>query len=134
MGGIVKFMLILGPISSIFDYATFYVLIRFFGGWTHPELFRTGWFVESLCTQILVIHVIRTNKIPFFQSRSSWPVMVASVLVVALGAWLPVSPLAGVLGFVPLPVGYWLWLAGILVGYVVVAQLVKTWFYQIFPE
>jgi Mg2+-importing ATPase len=134
LGGIVKFMLILGPISSIFDYATFYVMIRFFHGWTNPDLFRTGWFVESLCTQILVIHVIRTNKIPFFQSRSSWPLGLASVLVVAFGAWLPVSPLAGVLGFVPLPGAYWLWLAGILACYVVLTQLVKAWFYRRFPE
>ena len=95
-----------------------------------PALFHTGWFVESLFTQTLIIHVIRTNKIPFLQSRASWPLMVASVVIPAIGLWLTVSPLAPVLGFVGLPALYWLLLAGMLLGYMVLTQGVKSWFYR----
>jgi Mg2+-importing ATPase len=98
--------------------------------WNNPALFHTGWFVESLFTQTLIIHIIRTNKIPFFQSWASWPLIVTSLIVVAGGAWLTVSPLASALGFVRLPGMFWPWLAAILVVYVVLTQLVKTWFYR----
>jgi len=70
-------------------------------------LFQTGWFVESLLTQTLIIHIIRTNKIPFVQSRASWPLIVTSASIVLIGAWLPFSPIGLWLGFVPLPVGFW---------------------------
>ncbi len=91
-------------------------------------------FAESLFTQTLIIHVIRTNKIPFIQSRASWPLIVTSIIIVAAGAWLTVSPLAGTLGFVPLPSLYWLLLAIMLLGYVILTQVVKTWFYRRFGE
>jgi Mg2+-importing ATPase len=87
-----------------------------------------------LFTQTLIIHIIRTNKIPFLQSRASWPLILTSVAVVALGAGLTVSPLADTLGFVPLPPRYWLLLAGILACYVVLTQLAKTWFYRRFGD
>lgn len=90
--------------------------------------------MESLFTQTLIIHVIRTNKIPFIQSRASWPLIVTSIIIVASGAWLTVSPLAGTLGFVPLPPLYWLLLAIMLLVYVTLTQLVKTWFYRRFGE
>lgn len=91
---------------------------------------HTGWFVESLFTQTLIIHVIRTRKIPFIQSWASWPLIVSSLIIVTVGAWLTVSPLAGTLGFVPLPPLYWLLLAIMLPCYVILTQIVKTWFYR----
>jgi Mg2+-importing ATPase len=134
IGRILRFILLIGPISSIFDYVTFYVMLHIFHCWNNPALFHTGWFVESLFTQTLIIHVIRTNKIPFFQSWASWPLIVTSLIVVAGGAWLTVSPLAGAMGFVPLPGLFWLWLAAILVAYVLLTQLVKTWFYRRYSD
>ena len=134
IGGILRFILFIGPISSIFDYLTFFMMLYVFNCWHNPALFHTGWFVESLFTQTLIIHVIRTNKIPFLQSWASWPLILTSVIIVAVGAWLTVSPLAGALGFVPLPPLYWLLLAIILVCYVVLTQLMKTWFYRRFGE
>jgi Mg2+-importing ATPase len=131
---ILRFILFIGPISSIFDYLTFFMMLHVFNCWHNPALFQTGWFVESLFTQTLIIHVIRTNKIPFLQSRASWPLILTSVIIVAVGAWLTVSPLAGTLGLVPLPPLYWLLLASILVCYVALTQLVKTWFYRRFGE
>jgi Mg2+-importing ATPase len=134
IGGILRFILFIGPISSIFDYLTFFMMLYLFDSWQNPALFHTGWFVESIFTQTLIIHVIRTNKIPFFQSWASWPLILSSVIIVALGALLTISPLADTLGLVPLPARYWLLLAAILVSYVVLTQLVKTWFYRRFPE
>jgi Mg2+-importing ATPase len=90
--------------------------------------------VESLFTQTLIIHVIRTNKIPFIQSRASWPLILTSVIIVAVGAWLTLSPLADTLGFVPLPPMYWLYLAVMMLGYAILTQLVKTWFIRRFGE
>jgi len=129
-----RFILFIGPISSIFDYATFFIMLQIFGAWTNPELFHTGWFVESLFTQTLIIHVIRTNKIPFLESRASWPLIITSLLIVSVGAGLTVSPLAGTLGFVPLPPLYWLLLASMLIGYVFLTQVMKTWFCRRFGE
>ena len=97
-------------------------------------MFQTGWFVESLFTQTLIIHVIRTNKIPFIQSRASWPLILTSLIIVAGGAVLTVSPLAGALGFVPLPPLYWLYLTLMLLAYALLTQLVKTWFVRKFGE
>ena len=122
-----RYILCIGPISSIFDYLTFFLMLYGFNCWHNPALFHTGWFVESLFTQTLIIHVIRTNKIPFVQSRASWPLSLTSVLIVAVGAWLPVSPLATTLGFVPLPPLYWLYLALMLLAYAILTQWVKTW-------
>jgi len=134
IGEIQRFILFIGPISSIFDYLTFFIMLTVFKAWHNPALFHTGWFVESLFTQTLIIHVIRTHKIPFIQSRASWPLIASSLIIVAVGAWLTVSPLAGTLGFVPLPPVYWLLLAIMLPFYVVLTQLVKTWFYRKFGE
>lgn len=121
-----RFILFIGPISSIFDYVTFFVMLYVFHGRSNEALFHTGWFVESLFTQTLIIHVIRTNKIPFVESRASWQLMASSVVIVVVGAWLTVSPLAPALGFVPLPALYWPILAAILIGYVLLTQLVKN--------
>ncbi len=134
MGSITRFIIFIGPLSSIFDYATFWIMIYVFHAWNNPALFQTGWFVESIFTQTLIIHVIRTKKIPFIQSRASWPLIVTSVIIVIAGAWLTVSPLAGTLGFVTLPPSFWLYLAGLMVGYVILTQVVKTWFYRRYGE
>ena len=129
-----RFILFIGPISSIFDYATFFIMLYVFKSWTNADLFHTGWFVESLFTQTLIIHVIRTNKIPFIQSRASKALTFTSVLIVAIGGYLPYSPLAKWLGFVPLPPLYWLLLLGMLLCYVVLTQVVKAWFVRKFAE
>ena len=134
IGEIQRFILFIGPISSIFDYLTFFIMLYVFNAWTDPALFHTGWFVESLFTQTLIIHIIRTNKIPFIESRASLPLIATSVIIVAVGAWLTVSPLAGALGFVPLPTQYWVLLAVMLVFYVILTQVVKTWFIRRFGE
>ena len=127
IGEIARFILAIGPISSIFDYTTFAMMYFLFGANTpaHAALFQTGWFVESLMTQTLIIHVIRTNKIPFLQSRPSWPLVATTAAVMAIGLWLPVSPLAPALGFVKLPALYWPILALTLLCYIALTQAVK---------
>ena len=97
-----------------------------FNCWNDPALFRTGWFVEALFTQALIIHIIRANKIPFIQSRASWHLILTSLIIAAAGAWLTVSHLANTLGFVPLPPLYWLYLGIMLLGYAFVTQVVKA--------
>ena len=134
IGNLQRFIFFIGPISSIFDYATFFIMLYVFDCWNNPALFHTGWFVESLFTQTLIIHVIRTNKIPFIQSRASRPMIIGSLVIVALGAWLTVSPLADMLGFVALPPLYWLLLAIMLACYVLLTQMVKNWFIVRYPE
>ena len=134
MGEVQRFILFIGPISSLFDYATFFLMLYVFDSWQNPALFHTGWFIESIFTQTLIIHVIRTHRIPFIESRASRPLIVSSILVVSGAAWLTVSPLADSLGFVSLPPLYWLCLAGMLVCYVALTQIVKTWFYKRYGE
>ncbi|MFD5142041.1 magnesium-translocating P-type ATPase [Streptomyces sp. NPDC058401] len=126
--GIGRFMLCIGPISSIFDIAMFVVMWNVFAANTeaHAALFQSGWFIEGLLSQTLVVHMIRTRKIPFIQSRASWPVMVMTVLAVLTGLFLPFSPLASSLGFVPLPASYFPWLIGVLLAYCTLTQLLKT--------
>jgi Mg2+-importing ATPase len=128
IGKIRNFILMIGPVSSIYDYATFFLMLYVFNCWNNPALFHTGWFVESLFTQTLIIHIIRTNKIPFLQSRASWPLTATTCLVLAFAAWIPYSPLAEPLGFAPLPLLYWGYLAGFIVTYFILTQIVKTWF------
>ena len=129
IGEIRRFILWIGPISSIFDYTTFFVMLYLFKCWdpSRAPLFQTGWFVESLMTQTLIIHIIRTNKIPFFQSRASWPLILTSLVIMAFGAWLPYSPLASSLGLVHLPRLYWPILMATLFAYTGLTQLVKVW-------
>jgi Mg2+-importing ATPase len=123
-----RFILFIGPISSIFDYTTYFIMLYVFNCWdpSKASLFQTGWFVESLMTQTLIIHVIRTNKIPFIQSRPSWPLIVTTVLVMTAGMLLPFSPLAKPLGFEQLPPLYWPLLALTLLCYIILTQGVKT--------
>jgi P-type Mg2+ transporter len=150
VGEIAKFIIFIGPISSIFDYTTYALMWFIFKcnnlalaapahlAWRfsltgEPDatyaaaLFHTGWFVESLMTQTLIVHVIRTNLIPFIQSRASWQLTMTTILIMGIGAALPFSPLAQPLGFVPLPWQFWPFLVATLVCYVALTQLVKVW-------
>ena len=124
-----RFILFIGPISSVFDYTTFFVMLWVFNCWdpSRAQVFQTGWFVESLMTQTLIIHVIRTNKIPFLQSRASLPVTVTTLSVMAFGIWLPYSPLASSLGLAQLPRMYWPILILTLLGYMSLTQVTKVW-------
>lgn len=134
IGELRRFILFIGPISSIFDYLTYFLMLYVFQCWGNPDLFHTGWFVESLFTQTMIIHVIRTNKIPFIQSRASTPLILTSLLIVAIGAFLPFSPLAETLGFVALPPTYWLYLVAMLIAYVCLTQVAKVWFVRRFGD
>jgi Mg2+-importing ATPase len=129
IGEIKRFILFIGPISSIFDYTTFFVMLWIFKCWdpSKASLFQTGWFVESLMTQTLIIHVIRTNKIPFLQSRASWALTATTLAVMAIGMWLPYSPIASALGFTHLPRLYWPILMLTLLSYVGLTQVIKVW-------
>ena len=129
IGEIKRFILFIGPISSIFDYSTFFVMLWIFNCWnpSRASLFQTGWFVESLMTQTLIIHVIRTNKIPFIQSRASLALTVTTLSIMAFGMWLPYSPLASALGFTHLPRMYWPILMLTLLSYMCLTQIIKVW-------
>ncbi len=122
-----KFMLAVGPVSSIFDFLTFFVMLRLFHA--GETLFHTGWFVESLATQVLVIFVIRTHKNPFKSRPNPW-LTGCSLLVVAIAIALPFTPLAAYLGFEPLPPLFFLVLAGIVVFYLLIVERVKQWFFR----
>jgi Mg2+-importing ATPase len=113
----------------VFDYTTFFIMLYVFDCWDKDKakLFQTGWFVESLLTQTLIIHIIRTNRVPFLQSWASWPLIVTTISVMAIGVWLPYSPIAEEFGFVSLPAGYWPLLVLTLIGYILLTQGVKTW-------
>jgi Mg2+-importing ATPase len=128
ISAIAKFILVIGPISSIFDYSTYALMYFVFGAKTpaHAALFQTGWFVESIMTQTLIIHVIRTSKIPFLQSRASLPLVLTTSAIMAVAIWLPSSPLAPALGLVELPATYWPFLALTLLAYMILTQLVKA--------
>jgi Mg2+-importing ATPase len=136
-----QFMMYIGPVSSIFDYATFFLMLYFYGAIhfkdpgisssmrDHYEaLFHTGWFVESLLTQTLIVHIIRTRRIPILQSRASAGMSISTLAVMAIAVALPYSPAASLLGLVPLPASFWCWIAAFLLSYGVITHIVKKWF------
>jgi Mg2+-importing ATPase len=136
MRSLTRFIVFIGPCSSIFDYTTYLMMLYIFHCWNvstpqvaahSASLFQTGWFVESLLTQTIIIHIIRTKKIPFLQSRPSWALMVMSVCIMAVGIALPLTPLGAYLGFTALPPLYWPLLALTLLCYILLTQGVKTW-------
>ncbi|EPN1633067.1 magnesium-translocating P-type ATPase [Cronobacter dublinensis] len=131
-----RFMLWIGPTSSLFDIATFAVMWFVFAANTPAmqSLFQSGWFVEGLLSQTLVVHMLRTRKIPFIQSRAALPVLVTTFIVMAVGVAIPFSPLGHWIGLVPLPLAYFPWLAGILFAYCVVAQLMKRFYIRRFGQ
>ncbi|MDQ2876018.1 MAG: HAD-IC family P-type ATPase, partial [Actinomycetota bacterium] len=122
------FMIFFGPLSSVFDFATFGVMLWIFHA--GPAEFRSGWFVESLATQTLVIFAIRTRRIPFFRSHPSLPLALAALSVVVIGGVLPATPLAATLGFSPLPVAFFAALAAMVAGYLCLIEFGKKVFYR----
>ncbi|MCT3805199.1 magnesium-translocating P-type ATPase [Elizabethkingia anophelis] len=131
-----KFMLYIGPLSSIFDYITFAVMFFIFKANTpeHQSLFQTGWFVEGLLSQTLIVHIIRTKKIPFIQSWAAAPVVALTSLIMLIGLSIPFTPIAGYLKMQPLPLSYFPYLLAILTGYCILTQLVKQWFIKKFQQ
>ena len=127
VGGIGRYMVCIGPLSSLFDYLTFAMLVWGFDGLNDRALFQTGWFVESLLSQTLIVHVLRTGRIPLLQSTPSRTLLAMTVAVCAFGVWLPFSPLAPALGLAPLPLDYWCALAALLSAYLMLTQLAKAW-------
>nr|WP_199157034.1 magnesium-translocating P-type ATPase [Pedobacter sp. ASV2] len=134
--GISKFMLYIGPISSIFDYATFAVMFFVFkaNAPQHQQLFQSGWFIEGLLSQTLIVHMIRTRKIPFIQSWATTPVVALTSLIMAIGIFIPFSPFASSLKMQPLPIAYFPWLVSILIGYCLLTQFVKNLYIKKFNQ
>lgn len=127
MAFIRNFMLTIGPISSVFDFLTFYLLIQFFNA--HASLFQTGWFVESIATQVLVIFVIRTRQNPLRSRPNRW-LVVTSLSVVGIAMALPFTPLSPYLGMTPLPLSFFIMLAALLLIYLLLVEAAKQWFYR----
>ena len=131
-----RFMICIGPISSIFDIVTYLVMWHVFGC-NSPEtqtLFQSGWFVEGLLSQTLIVHMIRTRKIPFFQSTASWQVLGMTALVMAIGIAIPFTGFGAHIGLQPLPLSYFPWLIGILLSYCMLTQLIKNWYVKRFSK
>ncbi|MEO8697980.1 MAG: cation transporting ATPase C-terminal domain-containing protein [Acidimicrobiales bacterium] len=122
-----RFMSIFGPISSIFDFTTFFVMLVVLDA-SHAE-FRSGWFVESLATQTLVVFVIRTRRVPFFRSRPSVAMIITPIACAVIGAALPFTPLADALGFTTLPISFFLILVGMIITYLALVEVAKSRFY-----
>ena len=122
-----NFIICIGPISSIFDIITYVVMWNVFGANTASEqsLFQSGWFVVGLLTQTLIVHMIRTQRIPFIQSTASAPVLLLTACIMAIGIYIPFSPLGAAVGLQALPLSYFPWLVGILLGYAFLTQLLK---------
>ncbi|CAI0912490.1 magnesium-translocating P-type ATPase [Serratia grimesii] len=131
-----RFMLWIGPTSSIFDITTYALMWFVFAANSveHQALFQSGWFIEGLLSQTLVVHMLRTQKIPFIQSTAALPVLLTTILVMGLGIYLPFSPLGALVGLQPLPWEYFPWLAGTLISYCVVAQMMKRFYIRRFGE
>ena len=128
IGFIRRFMIVFGPLSSVFDFVTFGVMLWVFHA--HAAEFRSGWFVESLATQTLVIFAIRTRRVPSFRSHPSVPLTLAALGAVAVGAVLPSAPFARTLGFSPLPAAFFAALAGMVAAYLILIEFGKRWFYR----
>ena len=124
-----RFMAVFGPVSSIFDFLTFFVMLVILNA-GHSE-FRSGWFVESLATQTLVIFVIRTRRVPFLSSRPSRAMIALPITCATIGAIIPFTPLAHTLGFATLPLAFFLILLGMIAAYLVLVELVKARFYAV---
>ncbi len=130
ISNIERFMLVFGPVSSLFDYALFAIMWFVFGANTPAKqsLFQAGWFIEGLLSQVFIVHMIRTRQIPFLQSWPAPQLLLTSVIIMSIGIALPYSPLAIPMGFEAPPPAYFGWLLAILVAYFLLTQLVKRWF------
>jgi P-type Mg2+ transporter len=135
-GDIARFMIFVGPVSSVFDITTFCLMWFVFGANSpeHQSLFQSGWFVESLLSQTLIVHMIRTQKIPFIQSAAAPPVLILTGVVIAMGLLIPFSPLGVSVGLRPLPATYFLWLVATLVAYCALTQVIKTIYVRNFAK
>ena len=129
-----RFMIYIGPISSIFDIVTYLVMWHVFGcnSPEHQSLFQSGWFIEGLLSQTPIVHMIRTRKIPFIQSRATWPVIGMTTLVMVIGIVIPFTSFGASIGLQALPLSYFPWLMGILLSYCVLTQLIKNWYIRKF--
>jgi Mg2+-importing ATPase len=134
--GISRFMIFIGPISSLFDYATFALLFFFFkaNAPEHQSLFQSGWFIEGLLSQTLIVHMIRTRKIPFVQSWAATPVVALTAVIMLIGIILPFTPFAVTLKLQPIPFAYFPWLVLILTSYCLLTQWVKNWYIRKFHQ
>jgi P-type Mg2+ transporter len=135
-GDIARFMIFVGPISSIFDITTFCLMWFVFGADSpeHQSLFQSGWFVESLLSQTLIVHMIRTRKVPFIQSAAAPPVLILTGIVIATGILIPFSPLGASVGLQPLPTSYFPWLVATLLAYCALTQIVKSIYIRRFAK
>ena len=129
-----RFMVFFGPISSIFDIVTFVLMWKVFGANSAAKqtLFQSGWFVVGLLTQSLIVHMIRTSKIPFIQSRAAWPVILMTLVVMVIGIFLPMGPLASYFKLEPLPAEYFVFLVLIVLAYMGLTQVMKKWYIRRF--
>ncbi|HYM95258.1 MAG TPA: HAD-IC family P-type ATPase, partial [Chitinophagaceae bacterium] len=131
-----RFMIFIGPISSIFDYAIFALMFYYFKANTpgHQSLFQSGWFIEGLLSQTLIVHMIRTRKVPFIQSWATAPVVALTSLVMAIGIFIPFSPFASALKLEALPPSYFPFLLLILISYSALTQFIKNWYIKKFNQ
>lgn len=125
-----RFMIHIGPVSSIFDITTYLLMWYVFGcnSPEHQSLFQSGWFIEGLLSQTLIVHMIRTRRIPFIQSRASWPVLITTGLIMCIGIILPFTQLGSSIGMTALPMSYFPWLIVTLLGYCILTQVIKQWY------
>lgn len=133
---IARFMIFIGPISSIFDIATYLLMWYVFGcqSTEMQTLFQSGWFIEGLLSQTLIVHMIRTRRIPFIQSNAAWPLMLMTFAIMAIGIAIPFTSFGSYIGLMPLPLSYFPWLIAILLSYCVLTQGVKMWYIKRFGK
>ena len=131
-----RFMIFIGPISSIFDIITYLVMWYVFScnSIDQQALFQSGWFIEGLLSQTLIVHMIRTRKIPFIQSCASWPVTGLTFLIMAIGIIIPFTSFGNSIGLTQLPISYFPWLIGILLSYCILTQIIKNWYIKRFVK
>lgn len=131
-----RFMIFIGPISSIFDIITYLVMWYVFScnSIDQQALFQSGWFIEGLLSQTLIVHMIRTRKIPFIQSFASWPVTGLTFLIMAIGIIIPFTSFGNSIGLTQLPISYFPWLIGILLSYCILTQIIKNWYIKRFVK
>jgi len=133
--GIARFMAWIGPISSVFDITTFLLLwfvFRAHGSAAGESLFQSGWFIESLLSQTLIVHMIRTEKIPIVQSRAATPVLLLTTIIMGVGLYLPYSSVGSAVGLAHLPAAFFPWLVLTLLSYAALTQVIKTWYLRRF--
>jgi len=125
-----RFMITLGPVSSLFDFVTFFTMLFVFNAWSNESLFQTAWFIESLCSQTLVVLIIRTRRVPFYKSKPSKYLTMMLLSVISFAIIVPYTPVGAFFGFMPPPPAFFLALVGILGAYALLAEGITRWFYK----